>query len=175
MTSSEKENNATVESEFLYTLNKFRQTGFFANLPQEAVKVIAFLCTREAYKAGDVIFHRNEDDGCAYYLTRGTASLVLATGTGDQVMKTLEKDSFIGILALLTSMPRKFSLIADTEVEFLIMTRKKFARVLDQYPEIMLKLIASLGEKINEAEKNLIHHVESRSRDGANLLGISLI
>ena len=175
MTSSGKETDTAVESEFLYSLNKFRQTNFFAAISPEAVKLIAFLCTREVYKPGEALFNQNDDDGCAYYITAGSAGLVLETRSGRQTVKTLGKDSFIGALSLVTVMPRKFSLIAETETECLVMTRKKFSKVLDQFPEIALKLIAGLGEKLTEAEKNWIGSMEALGKAGAQLAGISLL
>ncbi len=75
MDSSMNGNDSKIESEFLTNLNKFRQINFFAGIPPEAVKIIAFLCQREFYQKGDVIFNQNDDDGCAYYILDGKASI----------------------------------------------------------------------------------------------------
>lgn len=164
-----------IESEFLYNLNKFRQTNFFFNLPPEAVKVIAFLCSREEYQEGEYLFHQNDDDGTAYYIMSGTATLTRCINGKDEAVKTYGRDDFIGGLSLVAHMPRQFSLVASDGLTCLVMTRKKFVRVLDQFPGVALQIITALGEKVLNTEKAIIHDIESHGKEIKNLLGISLI
>jgi CRP-like cAMP-binding protein len=175
MSLSDNGSEGRVTSDYLYTLDKFRQTDFFSDLSPEAVKVIAFLCTRESYKPGDTIFHQDDDDGCAYYITRGEANLLLQGREGTRTVRTLGPDTFLGAVSLLTPMVRKFTLTAETEVDCLVMSRKKFTRVLDQFPDITLKIVTALGNKLTEAENTCIRRVESGGRDAEPLLGVSLL
>ena len=58
----------------------------------------------------------------------------------------------------------------------MVMTRKAFSKVVDQFPDIPLKIIRAIGQRVFQAEKKCIHEFESKERDDLkNLLGISLI
>jgi len=168
-------NNTRVESEFLCNLNKFRQTNFFAGIPPEAVKIIAFLCSREFFQKGDYLFNQNDDDGCAYYILSGRVTLTRMNNNTEIEIKDYGEDSFIGALSIIAPMPRLFSLKAASDTACLVMTREKFSRVLDQFPDITLKIIKALGDKIQDAEKDFIHDFESHGKKIKNLLGISLL
>ncbi len=61
--------------EFQENLNLLRQTYFFSGMPLESLKVFAYLCARDKFKAGEYLFQQNEDDAQAYYLIEGAASL----------------------------------------------------------------------------------------------------
>ena len=63
MNSSPEKNETTQSSEFQENLEILRQTYFFSGLPLQGLKVLAFVCTREKYKEGELLFKQDEDDG----------------------------------------------------------------------------------------------------------------
>ena len=70
-------------SEFQENLGILRQIQFFSGLPLEALKVFAYLCTRETFRAGDYLFHQDDNDGKAFYILSGEAELVRRDGGGE--------------------------------------------------------------------------------------------
>ncbi len=172
MNTSEKDN----KSEFVANLNIFRQINFFSGVPIEAIKLFAFLCKRQSYKAGDFIFHQDDDDGCSYYILSGKAKLILTKEEKEYFIREYEPESYFGALSLMTPMVKQFSLIATQDATCMVMTRKAFSKVVDQFPDIPLKITRSIGERVLQAERKCIFEFESKGRDDLkNLLGISLI
>ena len=172
MNTSEKDN----KSEFVANLNIFRQIDFFAGVPIEVIKLFAFLCKRQSYKAGDFIFHQDDDDGCSYYILSGKAKLILTKEGKEYFIREYEPESYFGALSLMTPMVKQFSLIAAQDATCMVMTRKTFSKVVDQFPDIPLKITRSIGERVLQAERKCILEFESKGRDDLkNLLGISLI
>jgi len=172
MNTSEKDN----KSEFVANLNIFRQIDFFAGVPIEVIKLFAFLCKRQSYKAGDFIFHQDDDDGCSYYILSGKAKLILTKEEKEYFIREYEAESYFGALSLMTPMVKQFSLIATQDATCMVMTRKTFSKVVDQFPDITLKITRSIGERVLQAERKCILEFESKGRDDLkNLLGISLI
>jgi len=172
MNTSEADN----KSEFVANLNIFRQINFFSGLPIEAIKLFAFLCKRQSYKAGDFIFHQDDDDGCCYYILSGKAKLIFTKEGKEYFIREYEPESYFGALSLMTPMVKQFSLIATQDTTCMVMTRKTFSKVVDQFPDIPLKMTRFIGERVLQAERKCILEFESKGRDDLkNLLGISLI
>jgi len=172
MNTSEADN----KSEFVSNLNIFRQIDFFSGLPIEAIKLFAFLCKRQSYKTGDFIFHQDDDDGCCYYILSGKAKLIFTKEEKEYFIREYEPENYFGVLSLMTPMVKQFSLIATQDTTCMVMTRKAFSKVVDQFPDIPLKITRSIGERVLQAERKCILEFESKGRDDLkNLLGISLI
>lgn len=172
MNSSDSNN----KSEFVKNLKIFRQIDLFSGVPIEVMKLFAFLCQRQSYKAGDFIFHQDDDDGCCYYILSGKAKLIFTKKEKEYFIREYEPESYFGVLSLMTPMVKQFSLIATQDSTCMVMTRKAFSKVVDQFPDIPLKITRSIGERVLQAERKCILEFESTGRDDLkNLLGISLI
>ncbi len=176
MNSHMNTNDSGEKSEFAANLNNFRQIDFFSQIPIEGIKLFALLCKRQFYKTGDLIFHQGDDDGSSYYLLSGKAKLVLVKENEESVIREYKKEQYLGILSLMTPMVKLFSLIAVEDTSCMVMTREAFSKVVDQFPDIPLKIMRSIGQRVTQAEKKCIMEFESnKSEDLLNLLGISLI
>jgi len=163
-------------SEFTSNLSIFRQIDFFAGVSMDVIKLFAFLCQRQSYKTGDTIFHQDDDDQCGYFILSGKAKLILKNAGKDHFIREYEKDSYFGVLSLMTPMIKQFSLIAQEDTICLVMTREAFSKVVDQFPEIPLKVTQAIGNRLLQAERKCVLEYESKGNDDLkNLLGISLI
>ncbi|MBT8407150.1 MAG: cyclic nucleotide-binding domain-containing protein [Deltaproteobacteria bacterium] len=67
---------ASDTSEFQENLEILRQMDFFSALSLQALKVFAYLFTREMFKPGDYLFRQDDNDGTAFYILSGTAEVV---------------------------------------------------------------------------------------------------
>ena len=76
MSSFTEEDQRPKSSEFQENLEILRQMDFFSALSLESLKVLAYLCTRERFKAGDFLFRQDDNDGNAFYIMSGKAELV---------------------------------------------------------------------------------------------------
>jgi CRP-like cAMP-binding protein len=152
-----------------------REIHFFAGLPLEVVKLFAYLCTRECFKMGDFLFRQGDDDGCAYYLLTGEVNLLLRHSAGEKVLRRYPKKTFFGSLALLGPMPRLFSLIAASDLCCLVLTREKFTKILEQFPEIQPKIVSSIVDRMLKWEKQLLKELESDFDSCQHSIGISLL
>ena len=98
MNSNSVTSDPGLSSEFQENLNILRQISVFSPLPLDTLKVFAYLCNRETYKAGDFLFRQNEDDGQAFYVISGAARIIYACETGEQEIADYAAGDFIGHL-----------------------------------------------------------------------------
>lgn len=164
------------KSEFSDNLNILRQIEFFSGLPMEVIKLFAFLCKRQRYKEGDIIFQQDDDDQSSYYVISGSVKLVLTHDGEDHLIKTYTSDNSFGVLSLLTPMMKPLSLIAAEETVCMVMTRTAFSKVVDQFPDITLKIAKAIGQRVLQADRRAVLSF-AKNKDEAlkSMLGVSLI
>ena len=141
MNSNSGKNETCPSCEFQENLDILRKINFFSHLPLETLKVLAYLCTRETFKKGEYLFHQNEDDGLVFYIISGKATLFHKDNEGGHLIREYQEGEFVGGLTLLGRLHRLFSLQSITDLTCLMLTREKFAKVLEQFPDLMPKIL----------------------------------
>jgi CRP-like cAMP-binding protein len=162
-------------SEFQENLEVLRQMDFFSALPLEALKLFAYLFSRETFGAGDYLFHQDDNDGKAFYIVSGTAEAVRQGERGEFTLNTYDDGEFLGGLALLGDMRRLFSLRALTDMTCLVMTREKFAKAIEQFPELIPRILATTVNRIRSWEERLFLDEEALCDACRKKIGVSLI
>ncbi len=161
--------------EFQDNLNILRQISVFSPLPIESLKVFAYLCNRETFKEGEYLFRQDEDDGHAYYIISGSAMQIHKGDTEDVAIHAHGPASFIGGLTLIGKTPRLFSLRAAEDTMCLVMSRERFAKAIEQFPELMPKILQALVGRIYRWEKKFLKENAEAECDCLKRTGVSLI
>lgn len=150
------------------------QIPFFSELPIEPMKVLSYLCKREVFKPGETIFRQHEQDPNAYFIIAGRAVLVRENDC-EEILREYAEDTFIGTLSLFSNVKRLFSLKAQSQVTCLILTREKFQKTLQQFPEIAAKMFESTVKSIYEWEAKLLGEHALSCLPCRSNLGVSLL
>ena len=175
MNSNSGKNETCKSCEFQENLDILRQINFFSQLPLEALKVIAYLCTREMFKKGDYLFHQNEDDGLAFYIISGNASLFHKDKDGEHLIRNYHEGEFVGGLTLLGNLHRLFSLQSITDLTCLMLTREKFAKVLEQFPDLMPKVLKIVVDIVRAWEERFLGNYSASCDACKHNIGVSLV
>jgi CRP-like cAMP-binding protein len=175
MNSSQEKNSASGSCEFQDNLSVLRDLEFFSGIPLEILKVFAYLCTRQTFQANDYLFEQNEDDGMAYYIISGRTALTYKNDEGEQVIQNYEPDQFIGGLALLGTMHRLFSLKALEKIQCLTITREKFSKTIEQFPQLIPNLFQTIVDRIHRWEKRILVEQLDDQNVCSKVAGVSLI
>jgi CRP/FNR family cyclic AMP-dependent transcriptional regulator len=162
-------------SEFQQNLELLRQMDFFSALPLEALKVFAYLFTREKFKPGDHLFQQDDNDGKAFYIISGTADVVREDERGETIVGKSAQGEFLGGLALLGDMRRLFSVRAQTDLMCLVMTREKFTKAIEQFPELMPRVLETMVKGIRFWEERLLREHGGLCDQCREKLGVSLL
>ena len=168
-------NKSTPSSEFQENLEILRQIYFFSGLPLETLKIFAYLCTREKFKQGEHIFRQNEDDGQAFYIVEGKARLERQdNGTATEV-RDCEVGEFLGGLTLLGETGRLFSLKSITDTTCLVLNREKFAKTMEQFPGLLMKICKAVARSIDSWEKRFLTDKGDECGKCIERMGVTLI
>lgn len=175
MNSSMERRQQPESSEFQQNLEILRQMDFFSALSLEALKVFAYLFTREKFKPGDYLIHQEDNDGKAFYIISGKADLVRTDEKGETTLGDFGKGEFLGGLALLGDMRRLFSVRARTDLICLVITREKFTKAIEQFPELMPRVMETMVKRVRLWEKRLLLDHGGLCDQCRKKVGVSLI
>ena len=175
MSSSTEEHQQPKTSEFQENLEILRQMDFFSALSLEALKLFAYLCTRETFRAGEYLFRQDDSDGKAFYIISGKTELVRQDDGEESILRQYSEGEFLGGLALLGEMRRLFSLRASEDTVCLILSRDRFSKVLEQFPELTPRVFRTMVEKVRGWEERLIMCRNEICEACKQRLGVSLI
>jgi CRP/FNR family transcriptional regulator, cyclic AMP receptor protein len=142
-------------SEYLSNVEMLLQIPLFARIPFEAIKVLGFLCKRQTYKPNELIFEQHERDPNAYFIIEGQARLVYENGR-EELLTEYGEGSFLGSLSLVSDIKRLFSLRAASKVTCLTLSREKFQKTLEQFPDIAGQIFENAVMNIYRWEARLL-------------------
>ena len=168
---SEKNDQSSPMTQNIALLN---EVSLFTTIPAQALKIIALLCRRNVLETGEKLFEKGDDPGQCIYIISGKFSLVaerdgLSPSTIDKEYGTGE---LLGTLSLLASSPSLFSMIAKEESEVLILDRKSFNKVVEQFPEIYKIIVINIIKNIRHCDAQQLHDTSSTL---TSHIGVSLI
>jgi len=168
-------NDSNPASELEQNLEFLRQTYFFSGIPLEALKVFAYLCTRDKFKTDEYLFRQGEDDGQAFYVIEGKAVLEYEQNGETNIIRDLGSGEFLGGLTLVGEMRRLFSLKATEDTTCLILNREKFVKTLEQFNDLMPKIFKALVMSIDSWEARFLATRTDKCGDCMERLGVSLL
>jgi CRP-like cAMP-binding protein len=175
MDSSEEKNKAGPSCEFQQNLEILRQIEFFAGLPMETLKVFAYLCSREMFAAEDYLYHQDDDDGQAVYIISGQMLLIHAADGHEETIRSCQPGEFIGGLSLLASGRRLFALKAGQDTECMVMTREKFAKAIEQFPELVPRILRAVVDSIRSWDQQILFAMQEKGLSLEGTAGISAL
>lgn len=156
MNSYQEINDSMENNEFHDNLRILRDIHFFSEFPMEVLKLFAYLCTREKYRKGDMIFSQDDDDGCAYYILAGEAALNRVQEDKELFIRVCGVSSFFGAFSLASTVNKLFSLTALAETCCLVLTRENFQEAINQFPDSRQNIINALVENIVSWEEKFL-------------------
>lgn len=131
-----------------------RRVPFLAILPDEELAGLVERMRPRQYRAGTIIFHRDDPGTTLHIITSGVVKLVLASPEGREVtVGILGPGDFFGELSLLDGGARSASAVALEATESLTLDREPFVAILERHPEIANGLLMVLGNRLRRTDE----------------------
>ncbi len=149
MSSSTENSSSSQQSDFQKDLELLKEIPLFASFPGQALTIMAYLCSRGGFEAGDIVLEKGDDSGQALYIISG--SLIVTNDDKEQEpLLKFSAGDFIGGFSLLGPMPTLFAIKAEAETKVLSLNREQFQKLMEQFPEIsklaMKKMLQALHQ-----------------------------
>jgi CRP-like cAMP-binding protein len=126
----------------------------FSSLNKKELGLISKVAEVVKVKAGTEIVTENTT-GHEFYLVLTGEAAVRRNG---RKINTLGSGRYFGELALLDRGPRSATVVAETDMELVVIGQREFVSVLDEVPAVAHKLLVSMAARLREADSKAVSH-----------------
>jgi len=128
----------------------------FSELEETALFDLAQKCQRRLYKKNEAVFHEGDPGHTLYIVCAGRVNVQRENSDGKTALIARRgPGEHFGELALIDGKPRMADVIAAEPSELLMLRRDAFIQCIEQRPQIALKIMAALADRLREAADHL--------------------
>lgn len=135
-----------------------RGLPLFSGLSDERLRALAAVAWVGVVPSGAALIEEGdevfEEEEGLYLLVDGTVEVRRGAtdATDGKLLRTLGPGDHVGEMSLIDGHPRSASVFATSEVQYLALSRWDFHRVLRHDPDIALRIMATLSERLRSRE-----------------------
>jgi CRP-like cAMP-binding protein len=133
-----------------------KRIPLFAQCSKSDLQRVAAIAEEIDFEAGTLLMREDEEGHEVFVVVTGQLE-VWRRREGGQIAE-LGPGAVIGEMALLSKKPRNATVRAATPVRLLRITDTDFLTLLDQKPELWLKVASGLADRVPDEEKQLFYH-----------------
>ena len=134
-----------------------KQVYIFASLSDDDIHELMSVAKRRVFRAGEVIFHRDDPGQVLYVIKEGKVKISLTSTDGQEIsLVVFGKGEYFGELALLDGFPRSADAIALERAECYTLQRSDFHNAIMKNPKIAIQVLEVLSKRL----RNTDQHVE---------------
>ena len=156
-------------------LDILRELPLFTGVPLDVIKVLAYLSGLEKVPAGEALCVQGDPMDRCFYVVDGSVDVVRQMGEHETAMLRRGAGYFFGGLGLLAASAKAlYTVRAVSEVEGLVLTKEKFQKTAQRFPDIQPKILGNVVAHVFRWEEAFLtaHAEECACRGGE--MGLSL-
>lgn len=144
-------------------LGALRRTDFLSVLSPEDLETVAQQAAVRVYLPGEAVVRQGEKGAEFFIILEGTAEVRRGEGGKVATVATLHPMQFFGEMSLLTGEPRSATIVAQTKLEVVVITKAVLERPIMGNPLLAERIGAVLAERksgLAAVQENLEHRGE---------------
>jgi CRP/FNR family cyclic AMP-dependent transcriptional regulator len=141
-----------VENDVAY----LKQVSLFSSLSDSDIRELAAVVKRRTFRAGEVIFHRDDPGQVLYVIKEGKVKICLISPDGQEIsLVVFGKGECFGELALLDGLPRSADAIAMERAECYTLQRSDFHNAIMKNPTIAIQVMEVLSKRLRSTDQQV--------------------
>lgn len=129
-------------------LDHLARVRLFSALSKKELGLVGRASDEVNVSAGKVLCEEGQAGHEFYLILAGTATVK----RGGKKVATLQPGSYFGELALLDRSPRNATVVADSDMDLVVLGQREFSGLLDEIPGLAHKLLTSMAGRLREAD-----------------------
>jgi CRP/FNR family transcriptional regulator, cyclic AMP receptor protein len=129
-------------------IDHLQQVPLFAACSRKDLQLVARRAEDVKVPAGKALISEGETGHEFFVILDGTAQV---TRQGRKIATLGAGDAF-GELALLERAPRNSTIVAETDMELVVLGQREFAGLIDEVPGFARKLLAGMAKRLRDAD-----------------------
>ena len=132
-------------------MDLLKKMPMFKELSKSHLREISKHSTNVGKKAGDVLVRQGDKGWEFFFIIEGKARVE----KDGRVIRNLISGDFFGEISLIDREPRTASVIAETDMDLLVVHSRSFNHLLDMTPGLSEKILISLCKYLRRGEKDI--------------------
>ncbi len=132
-----------------------RAIPLFAKIEVSKLKLLAFTSERLTFEAGQELCRQGDMGDAMYVIVEGSADVLIDTPGGPLKVAELQKNEFVGEIAILCDVPRTATVTARERTTTLKITKDLFFRLVQEFPQMAVEIMRELAHRLEMANARL--------------------
>lgn len=140
----------------LSNLDLIRRVPLFSMLTPTQAESLAESVSKKRLKRGEVLVEQGKKSNSLYIILSGRARVVMTDSKGREViLATLKSGDYVGEMSLIDREPHSATVIADLQVDVLLLGREDFLRCLSENSAMSFAVMHGLVQRLRKASENI--------------------
>ena len=140
----------------LSNLDLIRRVPLFSMLTPLQAESLVESVSKKRLKRGEILVEQGEKRNALYIILAGRTRVVMADSKGREViLATLRAGDYVGEMSLVDGEPHSATVVADQQVDVLILGREDFLRCLSENSAISFAMIHELVQRLRRASQKI--------------------
>ena len=136
----------------LSNLELIRRVSLFSTLSPEQAEGLAGAVSKKSFKRGEVLVEQGRKCNALYIILVGRTRVLMTDNNGREViLATLSSGDYVGEMSLIDNEPHSATVVADQEVDVLVLGRDSFLRCLNENMEMAHAVMRVLVQRLRKA------------------------
>jgi CRP/FNR family cyclic AMP-dependent transcriptional regulator len=147
--------------------------SLFSELSTEERRGLFDISKKRIYPRGSIVLYKGDVGEDIYLILKGKVKVVLSHPQGKEIiLNTLDAGNYFGEMSVIDRLPRSATVMAMEDCEFLVITRENMTDQIKKNPQIALKLLSVMSERMRESNEQIssLAHFDVRGRVARALL-----
>jgi CRP/FNR family cyclic AMP-dependent transcriptional regulator len=117
---------------------------------------LAGAVSKKSFKRGEVLVEQGRKCNALYIILVGRTRVLMTDNNGREViLATLSSGDYVGEMSLIDNEPHSATVVADQEVDVLVLGRDSFLRCLNENMEMAHAVMRVLVQRLRKASENI--------------------
>jgi len=127
----------------------------FSKVEPAKLKLLAFTSERMNFAAGQELFHQGDQGDAMYVILGGVADVLIDSAAGQIAIAELQKNGFVGEIAILCDVPRTATIKARESLATLKISKDMFYRLVAEFPQMAIEIMRELAHRLEDTNEKL--------------------
>ena len=127
----------------------------FSKVEPAKLKLLAFTSERMNFAAGQELFHQGDQGDAMYVILGGIADVLIDSQGGQIAIAELQKNGFVGEIAILCDVPRTATIKARESLSTLKISKDMFYRLVAEFPQMAIEVMRELAHRLEDTNQKL--------------------
>jgi CRP/FNR family transcriptional regulator, cyclic AMP receptor protein len=127
----------------------------FSKVEPAKLKLLAFTSERMNFAAGQELFHQGDQGDAMYVILGGIADVLIDSQGGQIAVAELQKNGFVGEIAILCDVPRTATIKAREPLNTLKISKDTFYRMVGEFPTMAIEIMRELAKRVEDTNEKL--------------------